>query len=152
MCLFSDELKNKIMKLHTQTLFVKEHGTGNCYQTTLACLLDVEIYHLPNIEAWFDFEDWFELLQNFLKQKFEVIEVASQDLIDWHINKSKGSVTPFPDRFENIEYMVSDLSPRGIQHVVIYRNGEMIHDCHPDRSGVIISEKCYCSYLEKISQ
>lgn len=139
------------MKTHTQTLLVHLHGTGNCYQTTLACLLDAEIYQLPNIECWFDFEDWFDVLQKFLKGKYSVREVASIELIMYHKIKIHDSTIPFPERFNGVEYMVTDKSPRGINHVVIYRNGEMIHDCHPDRSGVIISKNVYCSYLERIS-
>ena len=140
------------MKFHTQTLLVKEHGQGNCYQTTIACLLDAEPYQIPNIEVWFDVIDenhnnyWDYLLGKFLKQKYQVREVASLDLWQFHTGKSD-----FPEQFRDIEYMVSDLSPRGIQHVVIYKNGEMIHDCHPDRNGIIVSDKCYCSYLEKIN-
>lgn len=49
-------------------------------------------------------------------------------------------------------YIVSGLSPRDVTHVVIYMNGQMIHDPHPSGSGVRETEKdkFSYSYLEKI--
>lgn len=33
-------------------------------------------------------------------------------------------------------YMAVGISPRGLNHVVIYQNGKMIYDPHPDGGGV----------------
>jgi|ERR1700748_1921536 len=139
------------MKKHTQTLTVKEHGHGNCYQATLACMLNVELYQVIDIALFFDIqplgENWFTLLQSFLKQKFNVRESFITELREYHL---QGGV--FPEKYKNIPYMLTGLSSRGVNHVVIYMNGEMIHDVHPERSGVKIDEEnTSCSILESLN-
>ncbi len=53
----------------------------------------------------------------------------------------------------SIPYIVSGLSPRGVRHVVIYVNGQLVHDPHPSQSGVVETEeeKFSYSYLKKIN-
>jgi hypothetical protein len=52
----------------------------------------------------------------------------------------------------NTPYIVSGKSPRGVQHVVIYQNGEMIHDPHPSKGGVFEDDdkKLSYSFIEPI--
>jgi len=49
-------------------------------------------------------------------------------------------------------YMVSGISPRGVQHVVIHINGKLEHDPHPDGGDVFETEtdKFSYSYLKPI--
>lgn len=52
------------------------------------------------------------------------------------------------EEFKDIPYQVQGLSPRGYQHVVIYLNGEMIHDPHPEGGGVVPQ---YYGFIYKLS-
>jgi hypothetical protein len=134
------------MKYHKQTLFVKEHGHGNCYQATLACLLNVEVYDVVDFSLFYHYRwfghHWITLVNEFLSQKFKVKEVFAKSLEKFH----RGEI-PFPEKYRNKPYMLSDKSSRGFDHVVIYMNGIMVHDVHPDNSGVIISKDVQCSIL-----
>jgi hypothetical protein len=46
-------------------------------------------------------------------------------------------------------YIASGISPRGVDHVVIYQNGKMIHDPHPSGGGVDVK---YFMVLEKFTK
>lgn len=138
------------MKFHTQNLTVKEHGTGNCYQATLACLLDVEIHEVVNIEAFYCLDDWRETLNKFLKDKYGVRVALPEDVLIWHLENNLGRVTDFPEEFKDKPYMLYGNSHRGIPHVCIYQNGELLHDVHPDRTGLVASnEECSVSFLKQ---
>jgi hypothetical protein len=51
----------------------------------------------------------------------------------------------FPDPEPGEHYTVSGRSPRDsrIHHIVIYRDGEMVWDPHPDRTGITSVEDEY---------
>ena len=136
------------MKKHIQTLNIKEHGNAsNCYQTTLACLLNVEIWQVPNFSLFYNDPNWIKIVDNWLYFNHNVKEIPSSELKAYHTGKLK----QFPKRFKNIPYMVSDISPRGpYHHVVIYKNGKMIHDVYPSGMGVTITDNVECTYLKKL--
>jgi hypothetical protein len=134
------------MKKHIQTLNVKDHGdASNCYQTTLACILNVEIWQVPNFALFYDDPSWPTIINNWLSINHKVKEVQSSSLILYH----QGFMKKFPKEFKNIPYMVSDDSPRGpYRHVVIYKNGKMIHDSYPGGMGIILTKNVECTYLK----
>ena len=139
---------------HTQNLTVAEHGHGNCYQATLACLLNLPMHKVPDFALWFNKPvlknyNWFNLTQDWLREYHQVKEASAPLLTQYH----RGTRKEFPADFLNIPYMVSGKSPRGnFYHVVIYMNGEMIHDVHPDGTGVIIGTDVDCSYLKPLTE
>ena len=153
------------MKFHKQE-HIYIPGTlpirGSCYPTVLACLLDLELDEVPyfhlfywtrdekiNIEDYYNkkaedlFESsdgkysmetcgpinqaynlWLNVKENWLaSQRYQ--EELITDIDTWLIeNKDK-------------PYMVFGRSERDVGHVVIYQNGEMIHDPHPSNSGLV---------------
>lgn len=128
------------MKAITQDKFVKyaEDGVtmterGNCFAACIASLVEVPLNYVPNIEELFECYPWFDVLCAWLEEQgFEFISSTKDEC-----EKT--------DRY----YMVSGKSPRGnFNHIVIYQYGKMIHDPHPDHTG-ILTEEIY-EYLEKI--
>lgn len=153
-------------------------GKGSCYPTAIACLLDAELIEVPlfnlfyfdekevnNLKKVFsvkylhgkelqDAEEherrnfeynfflhsgfWDKILQMFLASKgYSEQYISTEDYENWLKNH--------PDQ----PYMVTGMSPRGILHVVIFQNGEMIHDPHPSNDGVAKEGRTY-SYLIKL--
>ena len=154
------------MKFHKQKhLYSKELGTrGSCYPTVLACLLDLELDEVPNFHLfyWNDMEiaNYTQAcLKRYCDGNYETAEEYQQDnydrtmsLINHHwLNTltfwlyGKGYKEKYIDATDmnnwllnnkDVPYMVSGESKRGVSHVVIYMNGQMIHDPHPSNDGL----------------
>lgn len=125
------------MTPHKQTKIHSENIKGNCYATAIACILDIEISEVPNIEVLFDVSDgniWYMVLTEWLNHKrYE------------HNSDGNG------DFYKNYDgyYIVSGKSPRGdFNHCVIYKNGKMVHDPHPSGDGILTED--YWEHLSKI--
>lgn len=118
----------------TQTYFYggNEDGVtrGNCWQACLASILDLpldDVPHFVDIDARGG-ENWFH------------------STINWLWKRGLAMYTP-ETHPENMYYLVTGKSPRGdFYHVVVYRNGELVHDPHPDRTGVLTEE--HFTYIE----
>lgn len=124
------------MRHHKQKyLHEPEKGIyGSCWQTVIACLLDCELDEALPVQLLFDESDyWYFHLEMWLKG------------VGYKITR----IEKHPDD-KKLFYMVAGTSPRNpeISHVVIYQNGKMVHDPHPDGTG-ILDEK-YIEILEKI--
>jgi hypothetical protein len=50
-----------------------------------------------------------------------------------------GGVPYMPD----VEHMMSGMGNRGLRHAVVARRGEMIHDPHPSRAGLLDVDRIY---------
>lgn len=144
------------MKYNIQTKLVSKHGVGNCYATAISCLLDLEIDEVPNIEVfwkdrmgkldtleksievafnneetkrdkyWYLCSDPLEILKGFLLcmgYRLQIYQTGNKEKHNELIEKG----TP---------YLVYGISPRDIPHVVIYQSGKLLHDTHPDGSGL----------------
>jgi len=128
---------------------------GNCWSAAIASILELPISDVPNFEVWFQWKDgfWFDLTTRFLiKTKHKL--VYANDFRAFHpklalswFNETEGKNPdglPFEqwaeitrDNLENEYYFVSGLSPRGVQHVTIWQNGNMVHDPHISRDGIL---------------
>jgi len=102
-----------------QTKFCTENQNGNCLAACLASILELRIEDIPQFEDMF--EDWWPNVLKFL-----------------------GSKGLYPLRWDeeyhfNGFYLVRGTSPRDpeIDHQVIYFDGKIIHDPHPDNTGVL---------------
>lgn len=104
---------------------------GNCWQACLASLLDLPLDDVPHF--------------------VDIDEQGGEDW--WHSTVTwlweKGFAMHVPDTHpENGYYLVTGKSPRGdFYHVVVYRNGELDHDPHPDGAGVLTEE--HFVYIER---
>lgn len=98
---------------------------GNCWQTAIASILELDLDAVPH---FVDIDErggmnWWSFTVNWLWHRgLELYE------LDHHL-------------YTNEYYLVSGKSPRGdYYHVVVYRNGRLVHDPHPDGTGVLTEE------------
>lgn len=100
---------------HTQTIFVNDPRNipGDCMRTAVASLLDMPTEAVPHFVL---FDDWFAAFSLWLKGRgLRVIALAE------------------PDR----ECLALGMSPRGVEHIVVWGRRGLIHDPHPSRAGVV---------------
>lgn len=126
---------------------------GNCYQTTIGCLLEIEPSQIPNVETLFHIEDedlWYHVMNSFLKSKgLEIItdnrfKVFHDENYGYEDGFRSNLISTLADKY----YLVSGKSSRGVNHICIYQNGKLFWDCHPSREGLL--EETYFEVLEKI--
>lgn len=120
---------------------------GNCESATLATLLGLNIEDIPSFWEGVDKDlasntagaKYQENLNNFLAQhgykmlNLGVASNPSEANQQWVIDVSKGI---------GVKHLVGGISPRGYMHSVIYENGELWHDPHPEGGGVIPCQVC----------
>ncbi|MDE2441810.1 MAG: hypothetical protein KGP14_12370 [Betaproteobacteria bacterium] len=123
------------MNFHKQRyLHDPENGIyGDCMRTAVACIMDLELDDVPHfLEGNPAGTEFNRRVNSFLaskgKQIFSVPFAA--DRLDILLD-SLGHQNP------DAIYMLSGESSRGVNHVVICRGGEVIHDPHPSNSGLI---------------
>lgn len=113
---------------HIQTKLHSGEVIGNCWPTVIARIIGCRIDQVPNFEELFKIPDmpWFWILQEWLKSKgFEYVADKPKE---------------FYDTYDGY-YFVSGRSPRGnFNHIVIYKNGKMVHDPHPSGDGILTEE------------
>ena len=111
-----------------QTAFYDGDVRGNCWQAVIASLLDlplVDVPHFVQIDADGG-EDFLEHTVRFLTER------------GWRLRLVPLTQTPTDE-----PYIQTGMSPRSpasdgtvIHHAVVYRNGELLHDPHPDGTGL----------------
>lgn len=110
------------MKFHKQTIFTGSGRPGNCVQAAVASILDLELDEVPHFlevadypEEWeLAFEDWLEE-RNIYSARY-------------------GGEWIFPTL-----YLASGPTKRNgpnVWHMVVMQNGKVIHDPHPDNTGL----------------
>lgn len=115
---------------------------GNCLQTAVACVLDMEIENVPAfMENGVDGGRWFEKLWNFL-------HAEGYDMTMWVWNDAWRQEKLDPEKF----YIVQGKSPRGgYDHCVIYKGKEPYWDVHPD-AWMLDGNPKHVYLLEKIKE
>ncbi len=138
---------------------------GSCYPTVIACLLDLPLDHVPHFNLFYYTKEENETLERFFYKKYigtqpyaeaeeyrkdnyrRFLSLAQNhwsNTLDFFL-ASKGymiqyiPVDTYEDwLFENtdVEYMVTGKSLRGIDHIVVYKNGLLFHDPHPSGDGL----------------
>jgi len=109
---------------------------GDCDRTAIACLLDLSPEDVPH---WNDGcegrgpvneisalirREWLAERGLFLVS-INLIAASLAEIMEW-------AVTNHPD----IHYLVGGSTDRGVNHVVICRNRDMVHDPHPSGAGL----------------
>lgn len=109
---------------HLQTIFAPAEGEtgppGNCLQAAIASLLGLDLDVVPHFVAvdHYGGEPYPQHLRRFLAV---------------HGWTRLGGVDPEPGEL----YCAIGPSPRGPwHHIVIHRDGELVHDPHPDGTGI----------------
>jgi hypothetical protein len=118
------------MKYIKQTKIHSETVKGNCMAACLASVLDLEIGDVPQFEEISNPDHW----------NLELIKWL--DSIGYYINAEY--VFKYTDGDKKVYEMpegllvVAGKSPRfDLLHCVVYENGGMIHDPHPDNTGIL---------------
>lgn len=99
---------------------------GNCTEAAFASLLGVPLSSVPDLAA--TDEPWQLVLDAWLRAHHGSRLLCCDAFFDW-----------MPD----VLHLMSGTSPRGLRHMVVARGGDMIHDPHPDRTGIGPAERFY---------
>lgn len=112
------------MKTVDQTI-VGENG--NCMAACIASLLEIEIDEIPNLSE----EGWLSRLNEWLGNFGLFYMELSLPQTYWSGMKYWGYHT------------ICGKSPRGLLHAVVGLQGKMVHDPHPEKSGLIVGKLEY---------
>lgn len=117
------------MKRIDQTILASDpERQGNCLAACVATFCELPLHNVPHfveLGTLMNGEDdrisWWSMLLGFM---------AGRGL--------------WPDELKSVDdaepgetVFVMGMSPRGVCHQVLYRNGELWHDPHPSRDGVV---------------
>jgi hypothetical protein len=98
-----------------QKLLHNENIKGDCFRACICSLLEISDNDVPN---FIDDNNYPEKLYDWMQE-----------------NKLNLYASEKPPK--DIEYyMAWGISPRGNKHSVIYKNGKLVHDPHPDGGDV----------------
>ena len=112
------------MRKVDQTTFAPE---GNCQSAVLAMLLDLPLESIPNfydVGGKNPFDWWKAYFQFIEEQGFWFFAFESEHAAA-RAKHMKGY------------YEVSGPSSRGVEHAVVYKDGDLYHDPHPSREGLL---------------
>lgn len=105
-----------------------KHGEdGNCFAACIASLFDVEIDDIPFLADYQDWEEYLNVLNSTLRNKFGVILLYGE-FKDWEDYIKENYIDSY--------YIVSGDTNKGLEHAVIYKNGELFHN--PNNLGTEI--------------
>jgi len=117
------------MKFLTQTRLYrgdKPEKRGNCYPTVIACLLDID-----------DPEDVLQIQEHYHEKDSHIL------MYSWLEARGFTRVTLYEHQYDDEPYLVGGMSHRDVNHICIYRNGKLLHDPHPQRTGLKNEELFY---------
>lgn len=124
------------MKYHIQ-LFRHDPDNGiygNCHRTALACIFDkdspADVPHF--LEDNCDADTFYERTDAWL------LEQGMRSItMPWQAESLAQMLEVMELRAPGILWILGGVSPRGTNHSVVCRGGEVIHDPHPDGGGVV---------------
>jgi hypothetical protein len=93
---------------------------GNCQSACIAMLLGLSLNEVPNFN---DHADFSGAMQDFLRRRGYTILTFPISAVELRA-------------FQKGFAIVGGMSPRGHNHAVLYKDGELWHDPHPERGGV----------------
>jgi len=96
---------------------------GNCMSACLASLLDLPVSEVPNFAALGPLGYW-DGMQRWL---------AGRGL---YLFELKSAPCHTPGAPEDLNYIASGKSSRGLLHAVVMREGQIAHDPHPSGAGL----------------
>lgn len=109
-----------LIKFDQTKFFDKDKGTrGNCFQASLAMALQLPIWIVPDITEMPEAE-WMDLLKQWLTMIGR----------DWRLFCEE---PPPPGTL----YIANGPADRGVRHSVVMLDGNIFHDPHPSRSGLL---------------
>lgn len=123
------------MRLYKQEIIHNPEANqyGDCQRAAIATVLQIPIDQVPHFgEGGPDSMEFFDRIRKFLEPRnLGLFTVPFQScpirdvLLMMELNN------------EGLVYMLSGMSPRGVNHVVVCKGGEIIHDPHPSNDRLI---------------
>lgn len=105
-----------------------ENGqVGDCMRACVASIFEFPIEEIPHFAIKEGQGGWIKSYLRFLHS------------IGWSVysmSAKENSKHPLPEPGENDYYAAIGKSPRGIYHMVVCHDGEIVHDPHPDKTGL----------------
>jgi hypothetical protein len=117
---------------------------GNCFAAAIASIIELPITEVPNVETLYPVDDclWAQVMHAFLASKGW--ELMTNDWFrifhDGHYGVDDGKRFEMMEYCQDKYYLVSGPSIRGVKHICIYQNGQLVHDPHPTREGITAIE------------
>ena len=103
---------------------------GNCFRATVASILEVDIGSMPAFEMEEGPGEWWSSFQSWCKNEGFTPQTYRED---------PGSLC-----------IAVGKSPRSdTNHCIVYQDGQMVHDPHPDKTGLDSEPFYYIVILEK---
>ena len=101
---------------------------GNCFATSIACILDRDIAEVPNFIASYPYHHTH--LETWLR---------SQGLdLTFLLLPAETLLSVYPDK---AYHTIQGPTPRGIGHCVVGQDGKVVWDPHPSRDGLLESRQ-----------
>lgn len=112
---------------------------GNCMAAVVASMLELPITEVPNIETLYDVKnvEWNIILYEFIRSRGFEWQTDDRYRIYHFIHEDHYFQEREIIALQNDLYLVSGKSPRGIQHICIYKCGKLVHDPHPTKEGIV---------------
>ncbi|AXQ68601.1 hypothetical protein HOU00_gp062 [Caulobacter phage CcrPW] len=110
-------------KTQTKTHDPENGIEGNCTQAAFASLLGLELDEVPDFNTLHQGDEnagaFWHHLHTWCREQ------------GWHLQMRPANQVP------NVLYLADGPSPRGVGHFVIMKEGEIYHDPHPSRAGIL---------------
>ncbi|MGB3898184.1 MAG: hypothetical protein WA973_06485 [Mesorhizobium sp.] len=90
---------------------------GNCTEASVASILGLRLEDVPDFRAKGVESFWDEFHEFFRSRGYEAVRF------------------PAGRQFETM-YLASGISPRGVHHMVVMKDGKLVHDPHPSKAGI----------------
>jgi hypothetical protein len=104
------------LELHTQQIF--DGANGDCLQAAIATALQLPIAAVPNFSPFR--AGWFEAIQLWARNNGYALYGVDD-----------------PTKFADLRVIATGPAARGHQHAVVWQDDHMVHDPHPDRTGLV---------------
>lgn len=114
---------------------------GNCYAACIASILELPITEVPNVEVFYHMDNGYhsEVMLTFLQSKgwdlcnderYRCFHTVFTD-------KNYSEMDKMQKILKDDYYLASGKSARGVQHICIFKNGNLVHDPHPSKEGIL---------------
>ena len=108
-----------MMTPHTQTIFVNDPRgiPGDCMRTSVASLLDLPTEAVPHFALFDAPGQWY-------------------DAFTMWLNARGLRIHPLAPRNVDRVCLAMGMSPRGVEHIVVWGPDGLVHDPHPSQAGI----------------
>lgn len=107
-------------------------GGGNCTEAALASVFNIPLEQMPTFHPGRDERNDPSAAKEFW-DNFE----------DWLLGKGYIAIMKDGNYCPECVYLASGPSSRGCSHMVVYQDGQMIHDPHPSGEGILEVEQVW---------